>query len=190
MVDADDGEVIWKVNREDDPRWTHGHRGWTADIWDGSKGIECVSNRAGHNDYNLILFAANGEPLLEPFPHGYVPLEYDGDTTRELLRTSDFLLGNFDGQEIIPVEHSDFALPGKSSFMMVADLYGDFRDELILQSTDKQGRRFVSVVSASSASAGRYVAATENLEYRLWLARNMGGGYRSVYDQALKSPAR
>jgi len=33
MVDANSGQVVWKVNREDDPRWTHGHVGWTANIW-------------------------------------------------------------------------------------------------------------------------------------------------------------
>jgi len=45
MVDANTGELIWKNNREDDPVWSHGHIGWTADIWDKSPGMEAVSNR-------------------------------------------------------------------------------------------------------------------------------------------------
>jgi rhamnogalacturonan endolyase len=32
LVDAATGKIIWKVNREDDPRWTHAHIGWAADI--------------------------------------------------------------------------------------------------------------------------------------------------------------
>ena len=63
MVDANSGEVIWKKNREDDPRWTHGHSGWTADIWDGSEGIECVSDRAGHVADNLVLYSADGKSI-------------------------------------------------------------------------------------------------------------------------------
>ena len=31
---------------------------------------------AGHNDHNLILFSADGRVLLEPFPYGYLPLEW------------------------------------------------------------------------------------------------------------------
>ena len=56
MVDAATGKILWKSNRDDDPLWSHGHRGWSADIWDGSPGMECVCNRAGHHDDNLLLF--------------------------------------------------------------------------------------------------------------------------------------
>ena len=30
LVDAATGEIIWKLNREDDPRWRHAHTGWAA----------------------------------------------------------------------------------------------------------------------------------------------------------------
>ena len=64
MVDANTGEVIWKNNREDDPVWSHGHIGWTADIWDGSPGMEAVSNRAGHGDTILLLFSSDGQKII------------------------------------------------------------------------------------------------------------------------------
>ncbi len=185
MVDANSGEVIWKVNREDDPRWTHGHRGWSADIWDGSPGMECVSNRAGHNDYNLILFSADGRVLLEPFPHGYIPVEWDGDDTRELLNSGDYRIGNFNGSEILPAAAGQPDLPENSQVLMVADLYGDFRDELVLLATDENQRKFVMVATATQPVQQRQVTPTEDLDYRLWLARNMGGGYRSIYDRPL-----
>ena len=103
MVDANSGEMIWKVNREDDPRWTPRAYGWTADIWDGSPGIECVSNRAGHDDRNVLLFSADGRVLLEPFPYGYTPLEWDGDRTRELLSAGGSRISNFDGRQAVEV---------------------------------------------------------------------------------------
>lgn len=188
MVDAGSGEVIWKVNREDDPRWTHGHTGWTSDIWDGSPGIECISNRAGHDDRNLILFAADGRVLLEPFPNGCTPLEWDGDQTRELLR--DGKIGNFDGKQVVPATENQPDLPNNSQVLMVADLYGDFRDELVLSATDEDGGRSIAVVAATHPTDHRYVAATEDRDYQLWLARNMGGGYRSTYDRVLIAPGQ
>jgi rhamnogalacturonan endolyase len=185
MVDADSGEVIWKVNREDDPRWTHGHTGWTADIWDGSPGIECVSNRAGHNDHNLILFSADGRVLLEPFPYGYLPLEWDGDTTRELWDAAQRSVGDFDGRQVVATSGLGPLLPARSGVLMVADLYGDFRDEFVVSTTDEEGKRGIAVVTSTCPVAHKYVTATESLDYRLWLGRNMGGGYRSAYDWPL-----
>ena len=186
MVDANSGEVIWKLNREDDPAWTHGHRGWTADIWDGSPGLECISNRAGHNDQHLLLFSSAGDLLLEPFPNGYVPCEWDGDATRELLSANGTQLSNFNGKEAVLVANvTPNPVPG--GLIMLADLYGDFRDELVLRTT-ADGKPTITVVTAADPIDGAYVAARENLEYRLWVGRNMGGGYASVYDRVLDKP--
>ena len=71
---------------------------------------------------------------------------------------------------------------------MVADLYGDFRDELVLNTATKSGGRAITIVTAIEPLKKMFVTPTENLDYQLWLARNMGGGYRSVYDQPLKLP--
>ncbi len=78
---------------------------------------------------------------------------------------------------------------------MTADLYGDFRDELVLSTTNPDGKRAISVVTAVHPISNRYVTpaaptrsgAAGSLDYRLWLARNMGGGYRSIYDYSLKA---
>jgi len=43
VVDANSGQIVWKVSHEEDPRWIHSHRGWTADIWDGSPGREVIT---------------------------------------------------------------------------------------------------------------------------------------------------
>jgi hypothetical protein len=186
MVDASSGEIIWKLNREDDPRWTHGHRGWTADIWDGSPGLECVSNRAGHSDNHLLMFSADGRLLLDPFPSGFTPLEWDGDTTRELLSDGGSKLSNFDGTQAVEVPEASPNPVPDSSVLMVADLCGDFRDELVLGLTLADGRQAVSIVSATDLIEKRYRAAWEKLDYRLWVGRNRGGGYASIYDRELE----
>ncbi len=186
MVDANTGEIIWKLNREDDPRWTHGHHGWTSDIWDGSTGIECISNRAGHSDQNMILFSADGRVLLEPFPFGLTPLEWDGDLTRELLGNNGHTIANFDGEKVFEVQGVQPNPFPDASLLMVADLYGDFRDELVLITTTEQGGKAIAVVTATGPMDKKFISATENLDYCLWLARNMGGGYRSIYNRILK----
>ncbi|MFZ5833745.1 MAG: hypothetical protein ACOY3P_26965, partial [Planctomycetota bacterium] len=186
MVDASSGKILWKSNRDDDPRWSHGHYGWTSDIWDGAPGIECISNRAGHNDRNVALFSAYGKNLLEPFPYGYTPLEWDGDATRELIHPRDYKVGDFDGREIVAKADGHPQLSG-GDLAMVADLYGDFRDELIVIREDGE-ERLVAVVTAVHPVDKRFLSATESLDYRLWLGRNMGGGYRSIFFQPLEAP--
>jgi hypothetical protein len=188
MVDANTGEVIWKINREDDPRWTHAHTGWASDIWDGSPGIECLSNRAGHHDPNLVLFSATGKILAEPLPN-YMPVEWDGSHSRELLIGNGDRIGKFDGQKVVETtDVSPNPIPN-TSLLMVADLYGDFRDELVLTGQDANGLPEVIVVTATQPISQACLSPAEDLNYRLWLARNMGGGYRSIYYQELQSPA-
>jgi rhamnogalacturonan endolyase len=189
MVDAATGKILWKSNRDDDPLWSHGHRGWSADIWDGSPGMECVCNRAGHQDNNLLLFSADGRKIMEHFPADWTPLEWAGNPTHELICTSDFRVGKFNGKEIVPMSAGHPKRPPKGQLLMVADLYGDFRDELVVLAPNEKGEPVVSVITAETPIRKKFLAPTETLDYRLWLARNMGGGYPSVYAQPLAAPS-
>ena len=74
--------------------------------------------------------------------------------------------------------------------MMTADLCGDFRDELVLSTTTASGGKAIAVVTATHPVSCKYVTTGDSLDYRLWLARNMGGGYASVYDRPLMLPER
>lgn len=185
MVDANSGEVIWKQNREDDRAWTHGHVAWTSDIWDGSPGIEAMTNRAGHEDHHYLLFSADGQLLLEPFPRGWLPLEWDGDLTRELMTDGARVIGDFNGKEVVVKKGVAPHTIAGSTVIMVADLYGDFRDEIVLQVPTAKGGRAVAVVMAADEITHRYLGALEESEYRFWIARNKGGGYGSVHDRQL-----
>jgi hypothetical protein len=188
MVDANSGELIWKNNREDDPVWSHGHIGWTADIWDGSKGMEAVSNRAGHDDKTLLLFSSDGRRMMDSFPLGFTPMEWDGDDTRELLGNNGKVIGDFNGSEII-TRPGVIPNPLKDTkLIFTADLYGDFRSEMVVSGKDTDGRDMVMVVTATEPVDRSFVAPSEELDYRLWLSRNKGGGYGQVYEYVLKKP--
>ncbi len=180
MVDANNGEIIWTFNREHDPSWSHAHYGWTADIWAGSPGMECIATRTGHGDANPLLFSADGRILLEKFPIGYSPIEWDGDDTRELISGDGKSIYKFDGQDLVKIENAQPNPLPNSHFLMAADLYGDFRDELVFI-TWEDGRPKIAVVTSTEIITKRAKAKTENLDYRLWLARNMGGGYHTHF---------
>jgi hypothetical protein len=188
MVDANTGEIIWKNNREEDTVWSHGHTGWTADIWDGSPGMECVTNREGHYDRTYLLFSSDGRKLSGEFPIGFVPMEWDGDPARELIGKNGKEIGKYNGKEIVIMEGvTPNPIPNSrlvSNF--TADLCGDFRSEMVISATDTDGRRAIMVVAAPDPVAKRYVTPRDDREYRLWIARNMGGGYGSVYEYVLK----
>lgn len=187
MVDANTGEVIWKNNREDDPQWSHGHSGWTADIWDQSEGMEAVSNRSGHGDRNLLLFSSDGRKIMESFPTGYTPVEWDGDNTRELLGDNGKLLSEFNGTEVVPLKGVVPNPVPNTQLIFTADLAGDFRSEMVVHGIDSVGRKMVMVVAATEPISKSFVSPSEERDYRFWLSRNLGGGYGSVYEYVLKN---
>lgn len=177
LVDAKSGKIIWKVNREDDPRWTHAHIGWVSDIWEGSPGMEMLTNRDGHPANDQVLFAANGKIIVNPFPKGWRPVNWTGGPVRELMLDGGTRLGRFNGTtvDLLPgVEAND---QGAGNCGMTADLAGDYRDEVVCVVNNK-----VLVFSNLEPAGRREVTRTASREYRLWLARNMGGGYASYFE--------
>jgi len=94
-------------------------------------------------------------------------------------------LSNFNGTEVVPGAGVRPNPVPNSRLLMVADLCGDFRDELVVSLRTEEGRDAVGIVCATGPIGKRYVAAWEDLDYRLWVARNCGGGYASVYDRVL-----
>jgi rhamnogalacturonan endolyase len=181
LVDASTGKLIWKVNREDDPRWTHGHVGWASDIWDGSPGMELLANRDGHEAKDLVLFSADGKVLLNPFPSGWRPVNWTGGPVRDLMRANGREIGRFDGKNVVP-----YAMPGpnpgEGSCPMVADLWGDYRDEVVCYGRTPEGASALMVYTNIQPIARREVTRTASREYRLWIARNIGGGYASYFE--------
>jgi hypothetical protein len=134
-----------------------------------------------------VLFSATGKIIAEPLPF-YTPIEWDGSPARELLTDNGHCIGKFDGKKFAEIPGTVPNPIQGSGLLMVADLLGDFRDELVLTRQGDQGMPEVIVVTATQPIEKAFIAPAENRDYRLWLARNIGGGYRSVYDQKLQSP--
>lgn len=181
LVDASTGKLIWKVNREDDPRWTHGHVGWAADIWEGSPGMELLANRDGHESKDVVLFAADGKILLEKFPPGWRPVNWTGRRVRDLMRANGRELALFDGRNVVP-QALPGPNPGEGACPMTADLAGDFRDEVVCFGRTSEGAAAVLVYTNVRPLERREITRTASREYRLWMARNMGGGYASYFE--------
>ena len=108
-----------------------------------------------------------------------------GYLTPILLSAGGARISNFDGSQAVEVPGVRPNPVRNSSLLMVADLCGDFRDELVLGLRTEDGRQAVGVVTATESIGKRYLAAWGNLDYRLWVGRNRGGGYASIFDRVL-----
>lgn len=179
VVDAKTGKVHWKVNREDDPRWGHAHIGWAADIWDGSPGYEMLTNTDGHLAQDTFLFSATGKVLMNPLAGSWRPVNWLGRNVRELISTDGKRLMQFNGTTLEPAARAP--APDGCRVLMAADLWGDYRDEIVCATT-VEGRMTVLVLANTAEPPGRGVTRTSSREYRLWLARNMGAGYASYFE--------
>ena len=190
LVDANSGEVIWKSNKDDDSRWTHAHYGWTADIWDGSPGKECVGVRNGHDDPYFVVYSAKGKVLQDSLTSKIRPFEWNGDQTRELFYNNGYNVGKWNGKEIVEIEGSHpNPIPG-SSVIFTADLCGDFRSELIILRKTDDGKDAITVLTSTEPIHKKYISPAETKDYRLWLSRNGGGGYASVFDCPYLEPSK
>jgi hypothetical protein len=67
---------------------------------------------------------------------------------------------------------------------MVADIVGDFRDEVVVVGPNGDGHLTVSIYSATSPIRRRAVTRTARHDYRMWLAHNLTGGYGSYFESA------
>jgi len=177
LVEAKTGKIIWKVNREDDPRWTHAHMGWASDVWEKSPGMEMLTNRDGHLSEDQVLFAADGKIIVNPFLKGWRPVNWTGGPVRELMSGDGTRLGRFNGTAVDLLAGVKANDQGGGSCGMTADLAGDYRDEVVCVIDNK-----VMVFSNLETAGRREVTHTSSREYRLWIAHNMGGGYASYFE--------
>lgn len=188
LVDANSGEVIWKSNKDDDNRWSHAHYGWTADIWDKSPGKECVGVHNGHNDPWFVVYSAKGKILQDSLTSKIHPFEWDGDLTRELFYNNGYNVGKWNGKEIVEIKGSHPNPIPNSTCIFTADLYGDFRSELVLLCKTEDSKDAIKVVTSTEPINKKYIAPAETLDYKLWLSRNGGGGYFSIFDASFFEP--
>jgi rhamnogalacturonan endolyase len=180
VVDANTGKVLWKVNREEDPRWTHAHTGWVADIIADSPGMEMMTNRDGHLLRDTLLFDAFGKIVLSPWVGGWTPVNWLGGDKREMMSNDGKKLGYFNGRTFDELPNSG-PNEGNGRPMYAADLMGDFRDELIC-TVNNGNRRSVVIYTNTTPIAKRSTTRLADHEYRTWLARNLTAGYGSYFE--------
>ena len=181
VVNASDGKVIWKQNREEDIRWTHAHTGWAADISEQHPGLEMMTNRDGHTVRDTVLLAADGTILLNPFPRGFRPINWLGGTTREIMTDGGRRLMRFDGKEFKEIEGVAPPVEGNGRVLVSADLCGDFRDEVVT-SEIVDSRPVVKIYTNTAPIGRRELTRLADREYRMWLARNLGAGYGQYFE--------
>lgn len=185
VVNASDGKVIWKQNREEDVRWTHAHTGWAADISEAHPGLEMMTNRDGHLVLDTVLLAADGTVLVSPFPRGYRPINWLGNKTREIMTDGGRGLMRFDGKEFKPIEGVAPPIEGNGRVLVSADLSGDFRDEVVTREVVDE-RPVVRIYTNATPISRREVTRLADREYRMWLARNLGAGYGQYFEWQAK----
>lgn len=182
VVDAKTGKIIWKVNREDDPRWSHAHIGWASKIWDGEPGMQMLTNRDGHDAKDTVLFSSTGKILANPFPRNWRPANWTGGPVRELMSGDGKRFGRFDGKTVIDIPGLRASELESGNCWMTADLAGDYRDEVVCDGRTKEGNPAVFVFTNITPNGRREITRTANREYRIWLARNRGGGYANYFE--------
>jgi hypothetical protein len=128
------------------------------------------------------LFSAEGKILLNPFPPGWRPVNWTGGRVRELMSGNGRTLARFTGAGVETLAAPGPNTLGSGSCRMVADLAGDYRDEVVCFGSTAEGSPAVFVLTNNDPVTGREVTRTASREYRLWLARNMGAGYASYFE--------
>lgn len=177
MVDAKNGEPIWNIGHFTQ----HVGDGMVADILPDVPGLECFASeasKAGLTD--KYMFSAKGEYLARNM--GVPPCRdwifWDADKLRESIQISG-------GGENFPWENSpDFSilkynggtlLPGiKGAIMMMADLYGDWREELV---TALPGE--LRIYSTTFPATGRRVCLMSDPLYRSDVVHRSMGYFQS-----------
>ena len=162
LARAYDGELLWKL---DQPTGHVHSKGLCADVDPAYAGMEIYG--ADSKDHKQTgdkwLFAANGKLLLsgEELPYGFgIPTIYwDADLQKELL-----------GKEIRDYRGSKFPGRIEGSVRLVADVIGDWREEIIASLPGE-----LRIYSTTLPATDRRVCLLQDPLYRLGTAMNAMG---------------
>jgi rhamnogalacturonan endolyase len=182
LVNANTGKLLWKHNRDDDPRWDHAHYGWVSKLWEGAPGMQIMASYNAGSNPEEVLLSADGKVLMEPFPAGWRPINWTGGPVRDLINGNGTKLARFTGKALEPLTVPAPNEKGSGSCVITGDLAGDYRDEVVCTSKTERGNPAVFVYTNTEPVQRRELTRTANREYALWVARNLGGGYGSYFE--------
>jgi rhamnogalacturonan endolyase len=157
LADARTGQMLWYF----DGPTSHVHgQGMCADIIADQPGLECYAGEQDGSQY--WLYNAKGKLLSQRKLGGLAPVVawWDGDEQKEVLL--DGAMRAYEGEPMTPIE---------GSVVAVADLLGDWREELLV-ATDNELRIYTTSIPARA----RKVTLLQNHHCRMGLA-TQGMGY-------------
>lgn len=183
FFDARTGEILWKGAPDEDVG-----RGMSADIDPRYPGVENWGNIEG-------LRSAKGESIGAAPRTINFGIWWDGDLLRELL----------DGNRVMKWDYQNSTLSNllvatgyqsnngtKSTPTLSADLFGDWREEVILRAADNQSLR---IYTTTTPTKYRFRTLMHDPQYRLSIAwQNVGYNqppYTSFFlGEGMKAPAK
>ena len=165
MYDAATGKILWSGDQDKDVG-----RGMSADIDPRYRGYECWGGSEG-------LIAANGEKIgVSPRSVNF-RIWWDGDLLSELLDGThidkwDYKNGKLDNLFDAKMYNCLSNNGTKATPALSADLFGDWREEVIFRTADSKELR---IFSTTILTDHRFYALMQNPQYRLSVAwQNVG----------------
>ena len=140
--------------------------------------MEMLTNRDGHLVKDLVLFSAEGKILMNPFPQGWYPVNWTGASVRELMSSDGRALTRFNGISVTPLSSTPPNPESKGSCRMVADLLGDYRDEVVCTGVTREGKSALFVYTNTEIARRMEITRTASREYNLWIAQLYRPKYR------------
>ena len=166
--DARTGEILWKkpsVKAGEDGEGPG--RGLSLDIDPRHKGFESWSFGAGING----IFNAKGEKISDKMPRSCnFGVFWDGDLLSELLDRNTISKWNWEKESTDVIFTADGALSNngtKSTPALSADIFGDWREEVVWRSADNKELRIYTTVAPTKY---RFYTFMHDPQYRLSIA--------------------
>ncbi|CAM4399344.1 rhamnogalacturonan lyase [Alteromonas australica] len=167
LHDAGTGEIIWSHPGDN----TDVGRGVTADIDPRFAGMESWASKGG-------LIAANGEVITSAKPDSVnFAIWWDGDLTRELLDDTRISKWDYEKEKTVTLmDGSEYDIASnngtKATPGLVADILGDWREEVIWRTKDSRSLRLFSTTLPTQYKRSSFMA---NRQYRTAIAwQNVG----------------
>ncbi|MBT2700931.1 fibronectin type III domain-containing protein [Bacillus sp. ISL-40] len=180
MRDAETGEILWGVKTGQDTG-----RGVAADIDPRYEGAEAWAISGAWNSQVGGLYSAQGQKISENIPSSNFAIWWDGDLSRELVDhkwndTTSKGVGTIDKWDyennklvnILTVEGTQSNNGTKGNPVLQADLFGDWREEIIWRTDDSSA---LKVYMTTEETENRIYTLMNDPQYRLSIAwQNVG----------------
>ncbi len=180
MRDAETGEIIWGVKTGQDTG-----RGLAADVDPRYSGSEAWAIDGAWNSKSGGMYTAKGEKISESIPSSNFAIWWDGDLLRELVdhnwndekSTGVGTIDKWDYENsklvnLLTADGTQSNNSTKGNPVLQADLFGDWREEIIWRTDDSSALR---VYMTPEATDKRIFTLMHDPQYRLSIAwQNVG----------------